>query len=775
MKVLVTDGDSRAALAVTRSLGRARHEVLVGAPHSPTLAQSSRYCAGRVSYPDPALEPEQFVDAMVRAVSDNGIECVLPIADITTFLVAANRRRFEPDCAVPLADAAVIDRAADKVDVTRTAARIGVPVPRSVVLDLPDDVPAHEMEFPVVVKPWRSRIATVAGWASTSVSHAANADALRRDLASRPAHEFPLLLQERIEGPGLGVFACYHRGRPIAFFSHRRIRERPPWGGVSVLSESIALPTATRDHAAHLLETLGWQGVAMVEFKLDRRDGRPKLMEVNGRFWGSLQLAIDAGVDFPAILLETVGDRDLTAHTSYRVGVRDRWLWGDFDSLLQTLRRWAGPADLRPPRGPTVAAFMKFFAADQYYDNPKWDDPWPFATETAQRLRSLGRLVIRTEPAARGTAAAAASSRHTNPKLRTRVAGRMEDTGLDADAWNALAARSTTNTVFQVHQWARAWLDVYGDAHDPYVLVAEDSKGPAAIAPLIVSRAANRPRTVRFIGSGRSDYCDFLVPADCREALPVLVGQLLDDPAWDAIDLRNVPAASATPAALAAACEERGFRYLVRDQFLCPTLLIEGHESAARRILNKPSLRRSERRIERAGAHRVRHTAAAAEIAPLLTEFFEQHVRRWSGSANPSLFLHERNRRFYRRLTEALDDTGWLLFSIVELDQRVAAFHYGFDYNRSLIWYKPSFEPALAGLSPGNLMVKHLITYALEHNRRELDFTVGDEAFKKRFTNLTRKTVRVQIHRSALGRLRTRSRDAVDALARAIWNGHAER
>ena len=109
-----------------------------------------------------------------------------------------------------------------------------------------------------------------------------------------------MLLQERIEGPGVGVFVCCDRGEPVALFAHRRLREKPPSGGVSVLCESAAARSDRRaTSATRLLQALDWRGVAMVEFKRDLRDGSLRLMEINGRFWGSLQLAIDAGVEFP--------------------------------------------------------------------------------------------------------------------------------------------------------------------------------------------------------------------------------------------------------------------------------------------------------------------------------------------------------------------------------------------------------------------------------------------------------------------------------------------
>src|SRR5205085_6819270 len=98
------------------------------------------------------------------------------------------------------------------------------------------------------------------------------------------------------------VFALFDRGALVADFAHRRLREKPPAGGASVLSESAPVDPCLREQVVRLLGSIGWHGVAMVEYKHDLRSGATVLMEVNGRFWGSLQLAVDAGVDFPFLL-----------------------------------------------------------------------------------------------------------------------------------------------------------------------------------------------------------------------------------------------------------------------------------------------------------------------------------------------------------------------------------------------------------------------------------------------------------------------------------------
>ena len=90
-----------------------------------------------------------------------------------------------------------------------------------------------------------------------------------------------------------------------------------------------------------LLELLDWRGVAMIECKRQLSTGRFVVMEVNGRFWGSLQLAVDAGVDFPTLLVRCAVGEPVVAERDYRIGVRSRWFWGDVDQLYLRLRRCA--------------------------------------------------------------------------------------------------------------------------------------------------------------------------------------------------------------------------------------------------------------------------------------------------------------------------------------------------------------------------------------------------------------------------------------------------
>ena len=185
-----------------------------------------------------------------------------------------------------------------------------------------------------------------------------------------------VLVQEFVIGSGAGYFALVRHGTPIVEFAHRRIRDVRPTGSGSAVRESIPLDPAMRDASRRLMAALEWHGVAMVEFRV-RPDGTPVFLEVNGRFWNSLPLAIAAGVDFPRYLVELGTSGDVSAPPSYRAGVRCRWWLGDLRHLLQV---WRGAPAGFPARFPGRLATLAAFLTPRrgtVHDNFWWSDPLP--------------------------------------------------------------------------------------------------------------------------------------------------------------------------------------------------------------------------------------------------------------------------------------------------------------------------------------------------------------------------------------------------------------
>jgi predicted ATP-grasp superfamily ATP-dependent carboligase len=380
--VLVTDGNERAALAVTRSLGEAGIPVIVAAEAKTSLAGASRHCAGTWRYPSPLTQPEIFVQNIKQAMQLHDIGSIISVTDSTTQVLAEHKQDLgRAGSTIP--SSVSYNLVSDKYRLMQLAKQLEVPIPSTILVPDGNVRPVVEgiRQYPVVVKPGRSLLRTESTWIKTGV-HIADSESELIDLYQRiPYLRHPSLIQERIEGNGEGIFGLFDRGRPCALFAHRRIREKPPAGGVSVLRESIALPKPMTDYAVRLLEHVKWNGVAMVEFKVDRRTGAPMLMEINGRFWGSLQLAMDAGLNFPYLLYQMAhGIQVVRPLDGYRVGTKSRWLLGDFDHLLMRLTKSNRELSLSPSapsRWRCLLDFMKVYQRDLHYEVERWNDPGP--------------------------------------------------------------------------------------------------------------------------------------------------------------------------------------------------------------------------------------------------------------------------------------------------------------------------------------------------------------------------------------------------------------
>ncbi len=170
------------------------------------------------------------------------------------------------------------------------------------------------------------------------------------------------VVQEYIPGEARAFFALFDHGVPRAVFMHRRLREYPITGGASTAAESIRDPVLA-ELGLRLLNSLRWHGVAMTEFKYDRRDGRYRLMEINPKFWGSLDLAIAAGVEFPWLTARLAMGEPFPPVMDYRVGARFQWA---FDDLLHAVARPGA-----------VGAFFRDFWDPAVESDLRWNDPGP--------------------------------------------------------------------------------------------------------------------------------------------------------------------------------------------------------------------------------------------------------------------------------------------------------------------------------------------------------------------------------------------------------------
>lgn len=389
VKVLVTDGEQRASLAVVRSLGRLGCAVIVCSRNGQSLAGASRHCRLEIQSPDPLEDAAGFAVFVSGLAKAHGVDIVLPITEGSLLAVAGNPP--EPPAVLPFPPLASIEAICDKARVLEAGRSLGISIPAQTVFASRQEAWAGAPRlYPVVLKPSRSVSLGGGKRMKLGVEYARDEAGFRRLIEKLPDEAYPILVQQRIQGPGTGVFLLLWDGKPMARFAHRRLREKPPSGGVSVYRESIEAAPELFEKSLQLLSQFYSRGLAMVEYKVEAATGTPYLMEINGRFWGSVQLAVDSGVDFPAILVKLALGLAQEPVLTYRTGLRSRWWLGDLDHLLARLRRSRAALGLNhedPGRLQVIAQFLRLWWPGDRSEVLRFSDIRPFFREVRAWLR----------------------------------------------------------------------------------------------------------------------------------------------------------------------------------------------------------------------------------------------------------------------------------------------------------------------------------------------------------------------------------------------------
>jgi predicted ATP-grasp superfamily ATP-dependent carboligase len=321
----VTDGLWRKSLSAIRSLGAAGFDVAVMGDSFFTTGFWSGFTTDRLIAPTAATDAERFGRGLERMLARHPGAVLLPMEDATLRWVSEHREELAAKCRFLIPSRESLATAWDKGLTLQLAQRLGIPCPRT--WEPKDTEGALEFaKHAAGLEPGSFVVKPRSGTGSAGVAYGD-----RRSASEWEAHwrRFgPMLIQERVppQGRGQGVSVLMGPdGECVASFAHERIQQYPNSGGPSTDRKSIHAP-ALVEQSVRLLKRLEWRGVAMVEWKLDPRDGQAKLMEINPRFWGSLELAVRSGVDFPLLYARAALGETSTPVTRYPEGVRCRWM-----------------------------------------------------------------------------------------------------------------------------------------------------------------------------------------------------------------------------------------------------------------------------------------------------------------------------------------------------------------------------------------------------------------------------------------------------------------
>lgn len=381
-------GAQAPGLAVVRSLGRRGVTVLVATHSASEPAASSRYAAGVLIAPDPAIDPDGFVATLRNQIRTDDRPVIIPTSDSGVLAVARNLDRLIDRHTVAGPSWPVAERFIDKRETVKLAAEIGVSVPPwSIPVDLTHAAEiAEEVNYPVLVKPSQGHVFTRhTGRKMLSVNDGPELVAAV-GLCTEIGVE--ALVQEIIPGPpeyGANQIVYVRGSEVVAEFTSRKIRNWPTdWGSpCAVVSERIdGLAERTR----RLLVAADYEGVACAEYKFDARLDDYQLIEVNVRHNLSGALAPLCGVDFPWIDYSTHAGLEMDEEISEPESVMGvPWVdeFRDTANLATTGTWWRDPGGaVAPYRGRGAHAFF-----DRDDMAPFWRRAAQLAGQGARRAR----------------------------------------------------------------------------------------------------------------------------------------------------------------------------------------------------------------------------------------------------------------------------------------------------------------------------------------------------------------------------------------------------
>ena len=359
LDVLLTDGHYKHTHAIVRALDKKK--LSIGVLFHRKLALSffskyvtKRYIVNRYIYDDESI----YLNEILKILKNNNIKVLLPIGNISCSLVSKYKNEIKKYTNVPIVDYNKMIIAQNKRKTFKFAKEINIPIPLTYHPDSLDEVKTikEKINFPIVIKKVNANESGVIYCNNWSELTSIYSDYTKN---SDETTQLPII-QEYIHGQGVGFYGLFNNGVCEAYFMHERLHEYPITGGSSTFAKS-SYDEELRILGEKILSKLEWHGVAMVEFKKNKI-GDYYLMEINPKFWGSLELSYAAGLDF--------------SYLTYLLALGQHIPKTDYNRNIYF--RWTFPYDLMWKKFSTreqKSEFLKLKRKVKIYSNIHFDDP----------------------------------------------------------------------------------------------------------------------------------------------------------------------------------------------------------------------------------------------------------------------------------------------------------------------------------------------------------------------------------------------------------------
>lgn len=326
-----------------------------------------------------------------------------------------------------------------------------------------------------------------------------------------------------------------------------------------------------------------------------------------------------------------------------------------------------------------------------------------------------------------------------------------------AEEWNdLLACCSASHVPFLRYEYLNAWWNTLGGGEwqtgELFCIVGRDEDNQlVGIAPLFLTTNRQGETALMLLGSIEiSDYLDLIVR---QPDLPDFIEKLLDllsseqAPAWQALDLYNLPETSPTLTALQAAAQKRGWRYEQQTLQPCPHIELPGDWEAYLASIDKKQRHEVRRKMRRAEENPIPVRWYIVDDEASLDDEIEAFMAMMANDPDKERFLTAVMRQQMRSAVHAAFQAGWLQLAFLEVGGEKAAGYLNFDYAGHIWVYNSGLNFGFRELSPGWVLLGYLLKWANDNQRQTFDFMRGDEDYKYRFGAVDRFVVRAAVRR----------------------------
>ena len=319
------------------------------------------------------------------------------------------------------------------------------------------------------------------------------------------------------------------------------------------------------------------------------------------------------------------------------------------------------------------------------------------------------------------------------------------DIKLFDNTWDKVLEKSKNKNVFLTIDWLKSWLNVYSKVGDEQVILCiKENNAIIGLAPLIIkviNEYGLRYKKLQFIGSNQCDYMDFVFTQEGPESLNSIVNYVLDNSdRWNICEMNNFSEESNSVSILQKLLRERSIAYDFKLLSVCPYVILDAE--ITQYLKSKKSglrydLKRGERDLSKLGILKFVKIENQLDGINELPAFMEMLIRRDNQvERSGTKQSYEDQRNVYRNYLNLMWNN--ISFSKLTLDNKVIAYHLGFEYKKKLLWYKPTFDIDYIKFSVGKILIRKAMENALKDGVIELDFLLGDEPYKYQWAKESR-------------------------------------